>query len=481
MREVVGGVVINEVEAEPLSDYVLDFLIAKKKECPYLDFKYTIHIGRKSNFPEIAKDIFAFSNYGGGWILVGWNEEKSNQYTPEGLPGDYDVDQATLQEKFNSYSNIPLEIEYTEFTKEVNGEQKRFAALFIPPSYDILKPIKEGVYQKGEKERVVFRRGDIFYRRGTQSIPPSPKELAIIEKRLKKENYRISVLSGEPDEVDETIYSNLFPVIKLPNFVFHGIMKDYDDVTIKVMLKQEGVFPEFYFKFTEWNRRIITFENLFDENNIYSKFVEIGTIEKEPIEIWLDDPDKNRIIVNLLNREFKHYAISKRLFYFKAKDKLYYPTFDQERKEDWKSRYGKSTRTVAAKIYAEQLGRYVYWNAAFFSNFIQFEKGKFFLKILPTFILTKDGRRAIKGFTEGTVITRLSYNKYNDSFLNTILFWIYKLGNGDDIMIRDYLSISSEPLKSGVNVGILFDIPSTEFRLEIEEGEETLEGGDEFD
>jgi hypothetical protein len=344
-----------------------------------------------------------------------------------------------------------------------------------------LKPIRDGVYQKGEKERVVFRKGDLFYRRGTQSIPPSQLEKIIIERRLEKENYRISVLSGEPDEVDETIYSNLFPILKFPNFVFHGIKKDYDNVTIKVMLKQEGVFPEFYFKFVEWNKRIVTFENIYDENNPHNNLVELGTIEKEPIEIWLNDPDKSRIIMDLLNREFKHYAISKGLFYFKATDKLYYPTADQKRREGWKGRHGKSTRTVATKIYVEQLDRYIYWNAAFFSNFIQFNKGNFFLRILPTFVLTDDGKRAIKGFTEGTVITRLSYNKYNDSFLNTILFWIYQLGNGHDIFIKDYLTISCEPLKSEISVGILFDIPSSEFRLEIEEEEGTLEDYDEFD
>ncbi len=296
MREVVGGVVINEIEAEPLSDYVIDFLMAQKKECPYLDFKYTIHIGKNSNFPEIAKDIFAFSNYGGGWILVGWKEEKKNQYVPEGLPDDYEVDQATLQEKFNSYSNIPTQIDYREFTMNIDGKVKRFAAIYIPPSYDILTPVKDGIYKKGEKERVVFRKGDVFYRRGTQSIPPSEKELEIIKKRLEKENYRISVLSGEPDEVDETIYSNLFPVIKLPEYVYSGKkVEEYSDESIKNLLQQEGIFPWFFFKFKEWNKRIITFEDLNDAGNIYREVVEEDTITKEPIDLWLEDPNKNRV------------------------------------------------------------------------------------------------------------------------------------------------------------------------------------------
>ncbi len=54
MREVIGGVVINEVEAEPLSDYVLDFLTSQKKECPYLDFKL---------LSELDKDIPLQNHY----------------------------------------------------------------------------------------------------------------------------------------------------------------------------------------------------------------------------------------------------------------------------------------------------------------------------------------------------------------------------------------------------------------------------------
>ena len=60
-----------------------------------------------------------------------------------------------------------------------------------------------------------------------------------------------------------------------------------------------------------------------------------------------------------------------------------------------------------------------------------------------------------------------------------MLFWIYKLGNGYDIQIGDYLSISSKPATTELPVGIIFDIPSSEFRLEIaEESEEDVLGED---
>lgn len=475
-----GGVVLDEVEVDPLGNYALAYLISKKKECPYLDFKFKIDIGKDSNFPEIAKDIFAFSNYGGGWILIGWKESKSSQYNPMGVPEDYCVDGAVLQEKFNSYSNVKIEIGYQEFDKKIDGVTKHFAAMFIPPSYEILKPIKDGKYLKDGKEKTVFKKDDIFYRRGSQSIHPGEHELELIGKRLVKENYRLSILSGEPDEIEETIYSNLFKVTKLPEFVYFGNKKDYDNISKKILLKQEGIFPEFYFKFKEWNQKIITFENLLDPNNSYRKLVESTSITKEPIKDWIEDPDKNKIIVELLGRELIHFAMHGGLYYFDEKYKLYYPLREGEKRyEKWRSRYRESTRTVASRIWAEQLGTFIYYNPAFTSRFIQLDALDFYLRIYPTFVITEDGKNAIKGFREGTVITRLSYNKYNSSYMNTIRFWIHQLGQGGNIKIGDYLEISSEPMKIETSVGILHDIPSSEFRLEMEEPEGNIlnEGG----
>lgn len=497
MQKVAGGVVINEVEAEPLSDYVLDFLIAQRKESPYLDFKKIIHVQKNSNFPEIAKDFFAFSNYGGGWILIGWDEVKSNTYIPVGLPDDYSVDQATLQEKFNSFSNVSIEIQYLEFNRDlrpafnnsayadeikerVNSISNRFAAIFIPPSYELLKPTKDGKYEKDGKEKIVFVKDNIFYRRGTQSIPPNSNELNLIKKRIEKENYRLSVLSGAPDEIDEKIHSNLFPVTKLPKYVYSGEIFDYDSASIKFTLKRLGVFPEWMHKFKVWDGKLLTFEDLTDQNNVYRNLVLLETIKREPIENWLDSEDKNRIVVELLNREIRHHAIGIGMFHFKKRDKFYYDTDQEKRVESWQSRYGKATRTVATKMWAEQLHKFVYCHGAFFPNFLQLGKGNFYLRILPTFVITEDGEYAISGFKEGTIITRLSYDKYNSNYLNNVLFWIYKLGDGNDIQIGDYLTISSEPLTTELPLGIIFDIPSSEFKLEIEEESEegfsSLEG-----
>lgn len=470
---------INEVSAAPLSEYVKDFLKVHKKETPYLDFKLVINVAKDSNFPEIVKDILAFSNYGVGWILIGWREQKKNIFIPEGLPEDFQLDQATLQEKFNSYVSDPLELLYEEITENIEGVNRRFGFIYIPPSREKLTPIRDGTYTKDNgRQRTVFQKGELFYRRGTQSIRPSSTEVAILEKRLEKENYRISVLSGEPDEIEEELFGNIFNILKIPEYVYIGVENLYNNTTIKAILKEKGVFPYFYFKFKEWNNDVVTFENLTDPNNPYSSLIQNGTVQRELVNSWLEDRDKRRVIVELLNRELRHWAMAKKIFYDEDHDKLFYPMLEASgnRYEKWKTPYRQSKKSVVAKMYAEQLERWVYCHPAFKVAVVDLN-GRFYMRILPTFAITEDGKKIISDPAIGSIITRLSYDKYNDSYLNTIRFWAQKLTKSAEdqtIKISDYLEISVTPCSTKLPFGILFDIPSKDFRLELEDSEGEL-------
>jgi hypothetical protein len=90
---------------------------------------------------------------------------------------------------------------------------------------------------------------------------------------------------------------------------------------------------------------------------------------------------------------------------------------------------------------------------------------KFYLKILPEIILTHDGYETIQGVREGPVKTRLSYNQYNDTFLNLVLFWIsrFKSINGKSVDINGRIFASSEPVTVTLDVGLRSDRPSEEF------------------
>ena len=485
MAKAIAGIIINEVETGPLSEYVVDYLCKSTKESPFLDFKKTIDTSRNSKFPEIAKDVFAFSNYGGGWMLLGWEEYKKNQFVPVGLPEDFELESAVFQEKFNSFVSNPIAIDYKEvrkdfshlfpkaneeFKKKVNSISDRFGIIFIPPSSKIFVPNKVGAYEKQGRVKTVFYPNDVFYRRGTQSIKPEKNELEIIKKRLLKEDYRLSILSGEPDEIEETIYSNLFELKEMPKYVYIGKSRGYDDVSIKTLLKQEKIFPEFYYKFKEWSGNVVTFENLSDSANPYQKLVLPETVKKELLENWIKDKNKYRVIKEILNREITHFAIGKGLWYFYKKNKLYYPSEEERRRQRWKSRYSASTKTVASKFYVPKLKRSLFWHTAFHADIIRFSN-KFYLRILPSFVISENGNYPVSDQIIGTIITSLSYNKYNSMYLNNVLFWSHQLGDGDDIQIKDYITISKSPVEVKTDKGIIYDIPSSEFKLEIEEEE----------
>lgn len=486
MAKATAGIVLDGIETEPLSQDVIDYLCNKNKETPFLDFKKTIDTSKNSKFPEIAKDIFAFSNYGGGWILLGWEEYKKNQFVPVGLPEEFELEPAVLQEKFNSFVLNPIEIDYYPFSKDftnqfpkakedlkkkINSVSDRFGIIYIPASSEILVPNKRGEYKKQTGFKKVFSPNDIFYRRGTQSIKPEKNELEIIKKRLPKENYRLSVLSGEPDEIEETIYSNLFEIKTTPKYVYTGESRGYDGISIKTLLKQEKIFPEFYYKFKEWAGNIVTFENLSNPSNPYQKLVILGTVKKEPLENWLEDKDKCRVVKEILNREIVHFAIGKGLWRFYKKNKLYYPYEEEKRRKKWKSRYSAPTKTVASKFFVKKLKRSLFWHVAFEADIIDFNN-KFYLRILPSFVISENGKNPMSDPIIGTLITTLSYNKYNSMYLNNVLFWVYQLGDGNDIRIKDYITISKSPVEVKAYKGIIYDIPSNEFKLDIEEEED---------
>src|SRR5438132_4364662 len=172
---------LPEVDTEPLSELMLNFLIDHDNEEPYLDFKETVDLSDDSRFAELAKDFLAFLNYGGGFVLLGFRDKSKStveedklskrQYIPIGLPESFHIDSANLQTKYNSYCVHPVTILYDEFRREFGGQSRKFAAIYFPPSTEVVKVTKSGIYtDRVGKHHRPFSVGDILFRRGTQSI-----------------------------------------------------------------------------------------------------------------------------------------------------------------------------------------------------------------------------------------------------------------------------------------------------------------------
>lgn len=444
-----------EARPNPLDDLVLDFLLSKRRETADLDFKFTLDISRVSDFVEIAKDFFAMANFGGGYILFGFFEKETGSYELLGLTKNFHVDQASLQEKFNSFSNEPITLHYREFERDIEGTEKKFATIYVPPSTLILKPSKDGVYtDKKGRIRRVFSKGDIFIRRGTQSIKASFDEMKYIEKRALEEQ-KLAILSGEPDVINENLFSNIFFVSRIPDKIHCFKVKD------EQMFNYQAIDSDLaYYK---PNDVVYTFSEIIDEkirNNIDKhSYKTLSTID------LLKDGRIN-IVTALLNKEIYLYNRNKGLaFDIRNRQVFYYPTRKNVLRKTWQSRYKKSTRIMAQRMYISALKQNVFWHHGAEMRFIHIGDD-YFLIILPKIVLTRDGYRAIHGFREGTVITRLSYNEFNDKYLNHILFWRNYLNpkNNPEIVVNEKIFIDSEPVSTSISLGIKSDRPSTEFK-----------------
>lgn len=484
-----GSVLINDEISDPIGDYIIDYLLAQTKETTFHDFKWTLDVRKYSqDFPKIIKDVYAFSNYGGGWLVLGVkqndhsDENIKGKFVKVGLPSSFELEDASLQEKINSYLEEPISIQYTEFTRTINKEERRFALIYFPPSTKTMIPKEDVKYQAGDKERTVVLKDIVYTRRGTQSIPASDYEKELIKKRLTKEEYRLSILSGEPEEIHEIIYSNLFEVKNIPEKIYLGTAKheSFEELIESLQLAHpdEKHFP---LKFRTYENKVVTFANLTNPMNIHSEIVQKDEIRQESVADWLADPDKEKIIVSLLNKEVIDKAGRQGMRYDNKTAKLYYPMFhdERERKEEWPTRYkGVKKKQVAKRMWADKLKRYVYSHGAIRTAIMKIDN-QFYLRLNLTMMITENGRIPMIGMKEGAIITGQTYRIYNKQQLNNILFWINKLGDGKDVLvIKDFL-ISNEPTQTSMDIGISWDIPTTDFKQIIEEFDAELERAEE--
>ena len=464
--------VVSEVNVDPLGDIIANFLIQRDREDTLVDFKETLSIARDSAFVKVAKDIFAFANRGGGYILLGFRERKSGamvpanadeeqpRFQPVGLPEDFLIDQADLQAKFNSYSNAPIQIGFREFKRDVGGDQRRFALIYVPASTQVLKPIRDGVYRdENKKLKQVFSKGLVLIRRGTQCLPATKEEVTWIERRSEKEGYRISLLSGKPDEISEQLYSNMFAVLQVPSTV---ALLDRNAFDRSVNSDALSVPPTLVYR--RWKDKLVT---IGDTSGLADRRRDTLTTAgpyNEELATWLSDDDKRRVIVSVLNKELAFHARRLGMLQEPYSQKFYYACDGEYRNETWVTRHGRSsTLKVAGRIWAQQLNRPIYWHLGAEANFIYLGKD-LLLQVNPTVQLTSDGRNAVFGSREGTVITRLVYNWYNATYLNQMLFWIWRLAEGKDAfsLAQGRVVVSAQPVQAGIGVGILHDRPTSE-------------------
>lgn len=457
---------IGTEQSDPLSDDFVDYLYNLQRETPFLDYKRIIPSVRQPDFPEIAKDAMAFANNGGGYIFIGIDENKCKsdtpgKFTPVGLPEDFNLEPASFNDKINSYADPMIKVDYRQFEKTIDNMMYRLGLLYIEPARRMISAKKDGKYivANSAKPKYAFRKGHIYTRRGTQSIIASAYEIDQITQKADQQEYKMSVLSGLPDRTEEKLYSNLFPVKRMPEVIYVGKSKFLTQKGINQALSR---MPFFQLNLTALsNAELYSFQNLRCLESPYSKLVELNTVRRVATRDMLAT-NKNTVI-SLMNREILACGVRQKMHVHLKDRRLFYASDNDERRLSWTSRFRTSSRVVAKSMYASQLGRNVFVHPAVYPSFVEID-GKFYLKVDPSIILTENGKRVITGTQPGKVVTRLVYKNHNLSHLSNILFWIHQLGCGEDVALLDDFVISHDPVTATCGYGISWDIQVGEIR-----------------
>lgn len=170
--------------SDPLSDQAANYLLDFREEDALVDFKLTFNFGNEKDWLELTKDVMAFTNAQGGYIVFG---VQNGTFEPIGLDKAV-VTELTDTNKLMQKINRFLEPEISALrSKSFVRENKYYVILFIPESIRITHMIsKDGFLNlpSGEK-KTVLRQGTFYLRRSAGNHLADPRDLeSVFNKRL---------------------------------------------------------------------------------------------------------------------------------------------------------------------------------------------------------------------------------------------------------------------------------------------------------
>lgn len=152
-------------------------LINRKSESDRHDYKRELDMSKSKDKYEFIKDIAAFSNARGGYIVLGISDD----YKIIGLNKKIEI--SNISEVLESYFGYPFDIDHMHF--KIND--KMLCLIYIPAVVDkIITCPKDISIRCGKKQINIIHKDDVFFRRGTRSVKASKENYEFM---LRKINY----------------------------------------------------------------------------------------------------------------------------------------------------------------------------------------------------------------------------------------------------------------------------------------------------
>lgn len=202
---------------DPLTRDAALFLLAYAEEDDRVDYKQTIDLSSEREWLGLTKDISAFANTRGGYLIFGVNDQNKEVL---GLAKEIETvlkDANNLQLKFNSYLEPDIS---TIRSKAFRIEGKAIIIIYVPQSLNVTHLIKkDGVlYKQSKTPKIILHQGTFYVRRSASNHLGDSRDLDdVVERRI--DQFRDALIDKVARVVKSPADSNLFILSKDPEDV----------------------------------------------------------------------------------------------------------------------------------------------------------------------------------------------------------------------------------------------------------------------
>jgi hypothetical protein len=330
----------------------------------------------------------------------------------------------------------------------------------LPPSLRVRRWVdfrNPETFEQSFVELISILRGESIPR-GRGGLSPS---LSVLQNPL---NAPVVVTSAvEADKVNEKLISNLLPVLELPKVVYASPtpLREKSDLQ---KLSTAKSHPPFLLR----SEKLFTFANLREEESAFRGVIEQKEIESEGFKTWFGS-DKHNWAVELLNLHLKAFAYDRYLRFEGKGQRFFFSPYKEQPKTIRWSIGGKqvsrevTTPHTATRVNSEgnkERFQFGWRHQGIRANFIHLPMG-LFLRIEPTWLLTKDGKVPRGGSRVGPVLSHWLNQERNGQILRSIRFWSLVLTRGrNELCIptgQEPIRIGLTPARGVVDFGIISD------------------------
>lgn len=252
-------------------------------------------------------------------------------------------------------------------------------------------------------------------------------------------------IQGNPDLANEILPCNLLPVLSAPEFVWVAPLAKSvppDKTAIKERIHEQLTAlgePIYTPVFALNSGNVVSFHDFSVEEGPFSTVVSSRSTRRVPVASYLSTPDTRRLFVNLLNMHIGRHCYGPRVGLVTAPDdnrrRYFFPVEEDGKDKQFKWRRAARPRTVT-KHYRDRENRIIFCRHLAAELPIVRLGERLFLKIMPTWLFTADGRAhtLMKGRRVGVLAMRWLGRERNVQILYHARFWAYVLSQGRSVI-----------------------------------------------